>query len=528
MTLGLPPPSVLIGLPKFTDWYPGQDVAFTKLMDWYYGGHRYCGIAAPTGVGKTVLALLTAKLTKARTVILTASKGLQDQYMRDAAPLGGVTVRGQNNFSCLLVPGIGADEGPCHEGLSCEFRLRCPYRIQLEKALQAPIVVTNYAYWLAQTKFSTGLGRVDLLILDEGHLTFGALESHLTVYLSRFDLDPVGITFPTDPSELESWEAWKRWASANVSRAESVMQEHEAEIRDRRASGVTVPGGLSHAYRTAKSVVSRLNAMILAEGEWVIQRGPHAYRFTPRWVSPYGPVLFQQAPKILVMSAILTPKTADSIGIPGDDRTWIEVPSYFPPQNTPIYHVPTARINYRTDDYGTSQWVARIDQYIQRRLDRKGIIFTVSYDRANLLIQRSRYSDIMITHTTGDVSRIVQRFRQMPPPAVLVSPAVTTGWDFDEDTGVRYIIVGKIPWPDTKDPVMRARNADDKEWSGFLAMGTLVQEAGRATRSPSQRTEVVLVDDNVTWYMRAYSKYAPRWFLERYIGTREYVPDPLV
>ncbi len=528
MSLGLPAPSILLGLDRFPAWYPGQEEAFSAMMDWYYGSKRFCGLAAPTGTGKTMLALLVARLSRARTVILTSSKGLMEQYLRDAAPLGGVTVKGQGNFPCPLIPGITAEEGPCHEGYPCDFRpVGCPYRSQLNDALRAPIVVSNYAYWLAQTRFSSGLGAVDLLVMDEGHLAFGALESHLTIRLFPYDLEPLGMAFPA-PATRGDWGVWQSWASGCLRPVTKQISDLEEEMKGRRTQGMTIPGGLSRAYRSAVSLLRRLKAIAEASGDWVIQRAGSGFIFTPRWVSPYSNTMFQNVPRVLLLSAILTEKTADSLGIPESDRDWIDVPSYFPPENTPIYHVPTIRVNHRTNDYEIGMWVSRIDQIIDRRLDRKGIVFTVSYDRAYLLLQRSRHTNIMISHTTEDVVRVVDRFKRAPAPSVLVSPAVTTGWDFDEETGVRYIIIGKVPWPDIQDPVMQSRLQDDEEWPGFLAMGTLIQEAGRGTRSPTQRTEVLVVDDNITWYIQRYGRYAPRWFLERYRGSLRSVPDPLV
>jgi Rad3-related DNA helicase len=262
-----------------------------------------------------------------------------------------------------------------------------------------------------------------------------------------------------------------------------------------------------------------------ATGDWVIQCTQHGYLFTPRWVAGFGSALYQDVPKIMLMSAILSPKTADSIGVPNDEnRAWLEVPSYFPAANTPIWHIPTTRVNYHTDDYGTTIWQSRIDQIIQRRLDRKGIIFTVSYDRARLLLSRSRYKDIMLTHSTGDVVYVVNKFKAMKPPAVLVSPSVTTGWDFP---GLDYIIVGKLPYPDTINPVIRARHADDNDWSSYLAMDTLVQECGRGSRSASDQCAVFILDDNFTWYWGRYKQFAPAWFRARVKGSLSCVPEPL-
>jgi len=71
--------------------------------------------------------------------------------------------------------------------------------------------------------------------------------------------------------------------------------------------------------------------------------------------------------------------------------------------------------------------------------------------------------------------QVVEQFKKMPSPAVLVSPSVTTGYDFPAELyNINYIIVGKLPYPDSKDPVTQARQEEDKSWSSFLAMETLV------------------------------------------------------
>jgi Rad3-related DNA helicase len=545
----LPSPSTLLGVPDFLFWYPGQQDAFQKSIDWFYSPSRFLGLSLPTGSGKSCISVLVAKMSGARTCILTATKGLQNQLMHDFSSIASV-VMGQNNFKCALVPTLNADEGPCHEGLSCSYSRSggCDYRTQLKKALDSQIVITNYAYYLAQTRFSSGLGEFGLIILDECHSAFGSLESHLTTFLPRMELEAMGITFPSLPtSEVYNWGSrkktstdpnpdtiyppslwaqWQMWASLSAGPAQERAEELSIEVKELRDAGSPVSGALSRAYRSAKSLSGKLNNLSGATGDWVIQKTYHGYLFTPRWVASSGSALFQSVPKVMLMSAILSHKTADSIGVPtGEDRTWLEVGSYFPPENTPIWHVPTARINYRTDDYGTTIWQARIDQIIQRRLDRKGIVFTVSYDRARLLLSRSRYKNIMLTHSTGDVSLVVNRFKAMKAPAVLVSPTVTTGWDFP---GLDYIIVGKIPYPDTKDLVLQSRHVEDKDWSAYLAMDTLVQECGRGTRSSTDKCEILILDDSWLWWWPAYRKFAPKWFQERVKGSLTCVPDPLV
>jgi len=551
----LPSPSVLLGVPGFESWYPGQADAFNKIMEWVHSPARFMGLSLPTGSGKSCISMLVARMSGSRTVILTATKGLQDQLSADFGGIA-VTVRGQNNFTCNLYPSMTADQAPCHEGLSCSYIRNggCAYREQLKRAMEARIVITNYAYYLAQTRYSSGLGDFGLAVLDEGHMAFSALESHLNIHLNRFDLQSLELDFPTLPptptvpttkrravkattdapeqsndtenTEPDPQTIWQSWAELVLPSVQSLVDDYAAQIQDLHTTNDRVPGGLSRSYRTAKSVLAKLSSLSNTKEKLVIQRTNHGYLFTPRWVAGYGDALFQKVPKIMLMSAILSHKTADSLGVPsGEERAWLEVGSYFPPENTPIYHIPTTRVNYRTDDFGTTIWLSRIDQIIQRRLDRKGIIFTVSYDRARLLLANSRFKDIMLTHSTGDVTQVVNRFKQMGAPAVLVSPTVTTGWDFP---GLDYILVGKIPYPDTKDPIVQARHEDDKTWTAFMAMDVLVQESGRGSRSSTDKCEVLILDDNFQWFWPAYRKYAPKWFRDRVKGSLSCVPEPLV
>ena len=525
---GLPSPSQLLGAGEFSSWYDGQEELLTRSLDWFYSPARFLGMSIPTGSGKSLDALLLSRLSEARTVILTATKGLQEQYMRDARQLGAILVKGQNNFPCILVNNLRADEGPCHDGLPCAVREQCPYRVQLKKALDAKLVITNYAYWLAQTNFSSGLGDFGLMICDESHSVFGAMENYLTIFLSRLDIQPIGINFPESPDQ---WNVWQSWAEVSATIAADAVNKIEQEIKQFRSKNQSVPSHVSRAYRTTNSIHARLKRLFLVGEQWVIQKTYHGYRFVPKWMSNYSQHLFHDIPKVVLMSAILSHRSADYLGVPSDgSRTWIEMDSHFPPENTPIWHIPTARINYRTDDYGSTIWCSRINQIIQRRLDRKGIVFTVSYERARMLLSRSRFKDIMFTHSTSDVIQVVDKFKKAPAPAVLVSPSVTTGYDFPMDIsghGVpQYIVIGKIPYPDTRDLVTKARHEDDKDWTSYMAMETLVQSCGRMTRSENDKCEVLAVDDNFKWFAYKFSHFAPAWFRARIKGSLETVPNP--
>jgi Rad3-related DNA helicase len=143
------------------------------LLDVVNSEKRFSGVAAPTGTGKTAFAIALAKLTKERTVILTKTKGLQQQYMKDFASAGLVNIMGKANYHCEG----GSDDWNCERGHKgrCMYlgTPACPSSSAYFTALGENIVVTNFAYWIASNQYGNGLGPVDRLIIDEGHEAYG-------------------------------------------------------------------------------------------------------------------------------------------------------------------------------------------------------------------------------------------------------------------------------------------------------------------------------------------------------------------
>jgi ATP-dependent DNA helicase DinG len=516
----LPVPSAISPLQEYTTWYPGQDRAFSAIMDWMASDSRWLCVEAPTGTGKSLLAMLSATVSRRRTAIITATKGLQDQLGRDFGEHLR-DIRGQNSYLCRrLGDGSTVEHAPCHAGVPCAHRdypSTCDYYGALERTSSATVAVTNYAYWMAQHAHSAGIGDRELLILDEAHLIFSALESHVSVRLAPHEVGVAGGDWPTQ--DFKSWAGWRGWAHRNA--ATAGYQADKLKLAAQADQGPAV----MRAYSRMQSLNARLKTIAASHGEWAWERTTRGLAFSPIWPEEYAASLYLDVPKILLMSAFMTPKVADMIGVPAD-RSWVAVQSTYPAANTPVRHVKTAAINRHSTDAHMGIWAARIDQLIDRRLDRKGVVFTVSYSRRDYLMSHSKHSDIMVSHGTDNVVEMVEKFKRSKPPAVLVSPSVTSGWDFPGDT-CEYIIIGKIPYPDTRPAVVRARHDQDRDWTAFSAMMTLVQSAGRGTRGPGERCEVWVVDDTWRWWWPANKRFAPTWFAERVaMESSDYVEGP--
>lgn len=546
----LPSPTEL-GLPeKFQRFYDDQLTAIDKVV---LSTKRFVGLAVPTGGGKSLIGVTAALLhgDVKRAVYLTSTKGLQDQASVDFSTIGMVDVRGQRNYPCRAVqPGeplekfrrsrfhVGCDEGPCHAGVECRdapakagngrrlsmasiVRPRCEYFGAVWDAWRAPLVITNYAMWLAATEYAEGLGEVDLLILDEAHDADKELESFLTMEVSLEDAKAISAKLLTH-GETATWREWARHHVPKLAaRIESLELHPPTDV-----TGV-------RDLRQLKGVHGKLERLAKIDPlAWIGDVDPLRAKFAPTQVSAYAEAfLFRGVKHVVLMSATMTRKTTQLLGIPADDLHFWECPSRFPPERRPIISVnttPAVRVNARMTADDKFMWLRRIDRIIEPRrlLGWKGIIHTVSYARMKELLASSEHRDVMLVHDSANTREAIQQFKRATKPMILVSPSIVTGYDFPDDC-CRYSIIAKVPIPDMRGPIMTVRGELDKDYSGYLAMQKLVQACGRHVRGPLDWGETLLVDDTFAdWFLNKYRRHAPRWFHDAIVYT-DHFPEPM-
>jgi ATP-dependent DNA helicase DinG len=527
---GYPKPSEFGLPPKFSDWRPGQYEAITAGID---SDKTYIAHAAATGSGKSLYYIAHALMMGMRTCVLTSTKALQTQLVQDFGACGLTDIRGQGNYRCKeLWPGgshfsrdrpksfRNCDWGPCHTGYNCELRASgCDYYEQLNKAEKSQLVVTNYSYWFAINAIG-GIGEFDLLVCDEAHSAPDELSSFLSINLSREEI--AGLLNQRFPSaqDPKSWTVWAKNAS---------FQAHDMGEHLRKNSHPDQIANERSRARKLQYLEGKLDSLSRIKGEWVKESEAGDVSWDPVWPAPYAHKLFQGIPKVLLISATVRPKTCEMLGIDKDDLDFFEYTSPFPVDRRPTIHIynPNGlpmRINHRAKDHVLRAWVNRIDQVIERRKDRKGVIHTVSYARRNYLNDHSKHNFDFITHDTEDTARAMDVFKKSRFPAVLLSPSASTGYDFPYEE-CEYSIIIKIPFPDTRSSIMKARHAQDKDYTMYIAMQELVQMAGRGMRAADDRHEVLIVDDNADWFLQKYRHFAPEWFMDSYRRVRN-VPDP--
>lgn len=529
-----------IGLPrKFPTFRPGQLDAILAIAS---SPKRFSLVSAPTGSGKSIIYTSVSRILESRTLILTSSRGLQQQLSRDFAPIGLADIRGQNNYICVAMERGGeladlatqrrhytCDEGPCHFGIHCSMKREeagCAYYDAVRRAAESNLVVTNYSYWMTANRYSDpdALGKFDLLVLDEAHSVPDILADFCSVRVSR---DDARFYLDSDlPSVEDGMEAWSDWAAAALPTARKRLEDAIKVAKTSYSRGSALirkltslhdgVSQLAQACMWRRTNAPRVNVAIPgSHTDWVAERTSEGLLFSPVWAHAYAEeYLFRGIPRVILTSAVLQRATGKYLGIGGvSTADWFEYTSAFDPSRRTLTYIPTTTVDRHMTDGQVRIWLNRIDSIVDGRLDRKGIIHTRSYDRARVIMERSRHRGVMISHTTRTTRDAVEKFKSAPAPAVLVSPSVEEGFDFPGDL-CRYQILAKVPFVDARGAVIQARAKTDKTYLNYLTAMSIIQQVGRGTRAADDFCESYIIDDHMDWFWSAGCRMNlfPRWF----------------
>lgn len=571
-------PQLYLPKSRFTGWRLGQETAIVKSYD---SDKRFVIQCMPTGAGKSLTYIMEAILRGGRAVFLTSTKGLQDQLMRDFASSGLVDIRGKSNYRCLaleaggeyrdMVIGDGwtCDDGPCQHGRHCTLHSSgCHYYDAFRTAVGGELIVSNYAMWLNQAMRSPTQDsldhprKVDLLVLDEAHNATEELCSFLQTEITREETKWISShlnlrLLPSDTSTLAAMSV-SGWASTAGQAASALDLWMEEQLSNQSGRPDL------KKLRASRTLLRKLKRAAQMRGEWVIQLGngrgttkarrsskrdtrkelqtpdsmksseslmldPDVIKFSPVWPREYAEqFLFRSIPKVIFSSATVRVKTATMLDLKEQQMDFFESPSTFPVERRPVYHIPAIQMNYRNEnDEVKLSWLMNImDRIIQRRTDKRAIIHTVSYKRRNYAQRMSRFASLMVSHDSYDARQKIDQFKKGDTAPILISPSVSTGYDFPYQQ-CEYQIILKIPFPDTRDEVTKRRCQEDESYGPYTAIQELVQMVGRGMRAADDQCETFILDDNIRWFLPKWREFVPKWFMDSYRPIDGMIPAPL-
>jgi len=397
-------------------------------------------VDAPSGFGKSGLAVGLLQYLEESGIILCKTKQLQDQYTQSFPGL--ITVlKGKGNYECPKTPSITAAEAICSLNFDCARKKKdCPYWAQKRKAIKAPITVLNYMLFLLEANYAGNPfhGR-QWLILDECHLAETELMKLIACYIPFRELH---YAWPFEPAVRREAETrllmapfdskdpmeWVAWAEKALPLFEQHVQRLTAEVQVRP----TVPKLLDIAKAT--EFHRRLQRLTWHLGPtWLIQRTKWGIRFRPVWVNRYAKdFYFKHARKYILMSA--TPPRPKDLGLDENDIDIFKMPSVFAKERRPIYYWPVARLS-KKKPIPTSYFEA-VDIILDKHRHQKGLVHTVNYMLRDMIMEHSRHKHRFITHGFKPMlgrELALEIYKQTKEPMVLLSPSMNLGVDLPYD-----------------------------------------------------------------------------------------------
>jgi Rad3-related DNA helicase len=520
----------------FPEIRPQQDRALQAIDNGYKKSKRVMLLELPTGSGKSPICFAAAKHASylRRTedydpgaYILTVSKLLTQQYMRDFADMGLAEMRGQANYPCVGL-NIPVEDGGCsigsqlHDG-PCGM---CPYRSAKEQFCHSKYGVTNFAYFINETRHVGNLKPRRCLLIDECHNTEKEILNFADIQLTTRRAQEVGVDkLPffdlNENKEAKDW-LWNTFLPA----ADEFRERMEAETREARYSGdrdaairlIRKSEGFNRFYSKLLQFVESPNL-----ADWVVytEEKNGALVIKPLTASLFAEeILFSKGERIIMTSAtILDPRTfARNLGLSSDQCGFLRLESDFPVENRPIRFIPVGSMSWKNIDETIPVLLKYIAKILQKHPTEKGIIHCQSYKLQKAIIdyfygtpEFKRLIYIDAGANSVDRENMLYSHINSDQPTVLLSPALVEGIDLKDDLS-RWQIIPKVPYPPCNDPYMKVRMQRDPKWYTWQTALKLVQATGRSIRSKEDRAVTYILDRDFDSFLTRAGNILPDWW----------------
>jgi len=469
--------------------------AFKKEFDGSYSYAADCLEEPPSGV-----------------FALTITKALQDQYLNlfnDTSIL-----KGKTNYRCAVDDSFDTEIAPCTFAPKikddCWQTNRCPYYNARNETLLAPFAALNYKMFMA---LPDHVKRKNFIVCDEASELEDELVRQYSAEIIYDKLDNYNISYTRLVTDNQ--QRTLNWVTDLCT---NLLMELDtlANKATKKNKAISLTQTEQIKYNYLKNLHRSLTSLISlwSKGEYVIEVSSKHVIITPLKADFLSDNIFKYADKVVLLSAtIIDHKNfAKSLGI--RDYEYIEVPSGFDPQKSPIFVSNKYKLNYKTLKNSLPGVCDQIKTILEHHKDSKGIIHTHSFEITEYLQNYISNNRLLYRDTNQTNEDILKIHTETDRPTVLVSPSLTYGVDLKDELA-RFQIIIKLPFPPLSSKRIKQLFETDKDWYENKMLNSIVQASGRATRSKNDYSTTYILDGNfVNVVMRAKNKL-PRHFIER-------------
>ena len=440
-----------------------------------------------------------------------------------------VTVKGKNNFHCVMkhMRETGecvdnycelthVDEAPCETGYECEIKSSCTYYEQRNYGRYVQVVITNYAYGLAVLNYmpeAYGLGHFDVIVSDEGHILDQQLEEFIKVKLNYRRVKQL---FNLDLPRFDNKDdvpRWKEWVESHEEELEEAGREFYSVSRE------DMTKAQARRFIAVQHYLAEFRKITTMDYNWVVEADSNGVEFQPVWVREEShKVLFKYSNRHIIMSGTIpsASELGKKVGLKVSDFKFLRLPYTFPPENRPIIFKPRVSLARKVLDENLPTLVTAMDEEFEEWLKLRAVkllIHSKTYKIGSYIKDFSSFRDIMFTHNTANRLAVLEEFKTTSSPAVLVSPSFDKAVDLPGDQ-CELIFVPKIPYEYMGTKVMRKRMAQNRRYYIHETLMTLIQMAGRGTRSDVDVCPTIVFDSAGPGFISQARSMIPKGIME--------------
>jgi len=509
---------------------PGQREAILKVSAALLAGKKHVVLEAPTGIGKSAIATTVHRVVKAakpsfRTTIITATKGLQDQYEQEDREI--YSLKGKKNYECPL--GVGPyNSAGCrkmvHSG-GCRKAVICPYfKTRVKWCNESALRITNTSFQIEACPSIVMLpeNKADMIIIDECHTIDEHLVSHSSLKLSLSEMTHTVddiikgkiATFINEFVEVKDGDAFhatddQREIANSLS---SYLEGHISVLEGKMKAGGKMHDSITGTLEELQQITDKLAGFAKLGGEWILMKFGFATELELKpvyasQVAEYG--MFRKATQFIHMSTTICGYDSyiKTLGIAQNDSIYIEVANPIPLENRKVYAMGSIKVS---GNFDRDRLAMLIDKIIGRHVGQNGIIHSVSFALAEEIKALSKNKKRMLI--SRDRKEILD-FLKKPNGNIVVSPSIEQGYDFKGDMS-RFQIIPKVPFHYIGDKWVSLNMNRHPEWYARKAILRTVQAAGRSVRGVDDYASTYIIDENFTRLHQRNRDIFPKWFLE--------------
>jgi Rad3-related DNA helicase len=472
-----------------------------------------------TRAGKSLIGTVVCGVEGGGTY-LVHSKSLQVQLQDDFPELP--ILWGRGNYKCLRSEGK-ATCGECSHssGSICRNKAgRCEYVMAKRTALQAPVRILNYEYWITEANYVGEFGNEDLIIVDEADALENVMANFVGLEFSYGMMRNLGIQTPkykttSNEKSLDEWKGWAKTAIYKVLRKIADLTE--------QMKGEEVGPELIRRKEKLTGILRKLNMFVeCVDDTWIYEErewdGKKSISFRPTWITKElaERYVWGHGKKFVLMSATFPPLPvmAKVLGLSMGDIEYREFPSTFPAENRPIVLNPVANLVYKEFDSESKNSINEVRRLLEKHAKEKGLIHTVSYKLARMVMDIG--DPRLVTHNGGDKISAIEEFKNSTLPLVMVSPSSERGISLDGEK-CRFIIWLKAPYLSLADKLVSSRlykSPVGNLWYKSNTLMTVVQGCGRAVRSKDDYAITYILDFQIVKLLTENPGLVPMWWKE--------------